>query len=134
MRKLITAILILSMILPAAALAQDPIVGTWYTYTGIVEDQELREKAYFELNTFTFTEDGDIFTSTYDVDESGITTAKDYKVIGLWTKDNGHYYVNIGFAGAVEVSVNNEMFFPVGSYSIRIRKLKPVNYTLDVRK
>lgn len=136
MKKLITIILIMVMILPAAALAdQDPVVGTWYTYTGVVEDPEIRKQAYYELSTFTFTEDGNVFASTYDISAEGITTAKDYKVIGLWTNENGHYYVNIGMTGAVEVSFDNDdMFFPVSSYSLRIRKLEPVNFALDMHK
>lgn len=134
MKKLIAVIMILALLAPAAVLAdRDPIVGVWCEYSGIVEDNETN--AYYEINTFTFTADGNVFSSRYDVNEDGITTVKDYKVIGLWTNENDHYYINIGFNGAVELFFDNEdLFFPVSSYSIRARKLKPVNYALDLRK
>ena len=136
MKRLITIILILALLLPAAALAdRDPIVGCWYVYTGVVEDPDIRKDTYYEISTFTFTEEGGVLSSTYDISEEGITTAKDYKMFALWTKENGKYYVNLGLDGAVELSFDGEdMFFPVSTYSIRVRKLKPVNYVLDLHK
>lgn len=136
MKKLIAVALVIVMFLSTASLAEkDPIVGTWYTYTGIVEDTEIRKQAYYEFSTFHFTEDGDIFTSTYDISEQGITTCKDYKVIGMWTKENGIYYVNIGLKGAVKLVYNEDsLFFPVSDYSIRVHKMTPVNYVLDIHE
>ena len=134
MKKLIAIILILAMLLPAVALAErDPIVGTWYVYTGIVEEPELKSKAYFEISLFSFTDDGIVFTSTYDVSEKGITTVNDYQMIGLWTNKDGKYYVNVGMKGAKEITVEeNSLFFPVDDYSIRVRKMEPVDFALDM--
>lgn len=134
MKKLIAVILFLALLLPAAALADDPIVGTWYTYSGIVEDPEIRKQAYYEISLFHFSEKGEVFSSTYDISEEGVTDCKDYKMIGMWTKEGSDYYINIGFEGAVKLSFDNdELFFPVSSYSIRLHKLVPVNYVLDIR-
>ena len=134
MKKITTVVLILSLLLPAAALADDtdPIVGAWYVYSGIVDDSQ----AYYEINVFLFTDDGNVFTSKYDVSKEGKTDVKDYSVIGLWTKESGKYYVNIGFSGAQEVEVHNDsMFFPVfDSYKIRIYKMISVNYAMDVKQ
>lgn len=134
MKKLITAILILSLLLPAASLAADPIVGTWYAYTGIVEDPEIREQAYYEFSTFHFTENGAVFSSTYDISADGDTSCKDYHVIGMWAKEGNDYYVNLGLNGAVKLYFDkDELFFPVSSYSLRLHKMVPVNYVLDIR-
>lgn len=134
MKKLITVILILSLLLPSAALAADPIVGTWYIYSGIVEDQEIREQAYYEFSTFHFSENGTVFSSTYDISEGGDTSCKDYHVLGMWTKEENDYYVNLGFNGAVKLYFDkDELFFPVSDYSLRLHKMVPVNYVLDIR-
>ena len=135
MKKLIAVLLILAVLIPVTAIAErDPIVGTWYIYSGIVDDSELREQAYFELSLFHFTEDGNIFSSTYDVSDKGITTVKDYKVIGLWTVKDGKYFVNIWMTGAKEVEIEaNSIFIPVNDYYIRIKKLDEVNYVTDMK-
>ena len=134
MKKLITLLLILAMLLPAAALAdRDPIVGTWYVYSGIAEKVELRKDIYLEINLFHFAEDGYIFSSTYDISEEGITTAKDYQKIGMWTNDNGRYYVNIGLKGPQELTCDGDsLFFPVSDYSIRVHRMTVVNFTKDI--
>jgi len=134
MKKLITVVLILALFLPAAALADDtdPIVGAWYVYSGIVEDSQV----YYEIYVFFFTDDGNVLSSKYDVSKEGKTDAKDYSVIGLWTKESGKYFVNIGFSGAQEIEIhNNSMFFPVhDSYKIRIYKMISVNYAMDFKQ
>ena len=128
MKKLIAFFLIVLLVVPVVSFADDPIVGTWYVYSGILNNDDV----CFELSLFSFTEDNFIFSSTYDVSKSYITTAKDYKAIGAWTIKNGRYYVNIGFKGAQEVFIENDsMFFPVSDFSIRIHKLTTVNYVLD---
>ena len=127
MKKLITVLLILAM-LPAAAFA-DEIVGLWYAYT------ETADQGY-EMYLFRFDDDGSFFSSTYKIDKQGITTAKDYKQIGVWTNKDDHFYVNIGFNGAQEVTMENGTFFlPMADdMAIRLRKLEAVDYALDVRR
>ena len=131
MKKLIAIFLIVLLVVPVASFADDPIVGTWYVYSGLLNNNDV----CLELSLFSFTEDNFIFSSTYDVSKSYITTAKDYKAIGVWTNENGRYYVNIGLKGAQEVFIENDsMFFPVSDFSIRIHKLTTVNYVLDYKQ
>ena len=131
MKKLIAFFLIVLLVVPVTSFADDPIVGTWYVYSGILNNDDV----CLELSLFSFTEDNFIFSSTYDVSKSYITTAKDYKTIGVWTNENGRYYVNIGFKGAQEVFIENDsMFFPISDFSIRIHKLTTVNYVLDYKQ
>ena len=137
MKKLLSVVLILALLLPAVSLAADPdpIVGTWYVYSGILDNSENKEGAYYEFSLFHFSENGQVFSSTYDVSEKGVTTCKDYQAIGAWIKEKGDYYVNVGLSGAVKLSFDKDtLFFPVSSYSIRLYKMTPVNYVLDFRK
>lgn len=133
MKKLLAVVLILALALPALALAdQDDIVGTWYFYSGLADDPVL----YFEIDTIHFSPEGNIFSSRYTVSSSGVTTCKDYNIIGFWTKEDGHYYINLGLNGAEEIDIeNNTVFFPVSeSYKLRFTKMKPVNYVIDLKQ
>ena len=131
MKKLFCLLLVL-LFVPIVAFSddQDPIVGTWYVYTGILEDPDV----YFELHTFHFSPDGNIFSSKYDVSKNGIKSPTDFNIIGLWTKENGKYYINIGLQGAQELKIENgTLFFPVtDEYMIRVIKMDQVNYAKDV--
>lgn len=133
MKKLLCILLIVALFLPSAVLADetDPIVGCWYVYSGFVDNSDI----YFEFHTFVFTFDGNVFSTKYDISEDGTTSAKDYHVIGLWTKEDGKYYINIGLEGAEELIVDNDtIFFPVtDSMKLRIRKMTPLNSVLDAR-
>ena len=129
MKKLITVLLILALLLPAASIASDSIVGIWYTYI------ELEDQGH-ELDIFRFDDDGSLFSSSYKIDKQGITTAKDYKQIGVWSNKDDHYYINLGFNGAKELAVEDStFFFPVtDDMAIRIRKLEAIDYALDIRR
>ena len=133
MKKLFIAVLILILALPVLACAdQDYIVGSWYVYSGFTED----DAEYLEIDTIHFTPEGGIFSNRYTVSSSGVTTCKDYSVIGLWTKEDGRYYINLGLNGPEEITIeNNTMFFPVTeSYKLRFIKMKPVNFVTDMKQ
>ena len=130
MKKLF-CLLIALLLVPLISFAEtpDPIVGTWYMYSGFVDDSDV----YFEFHTFTFTADGCVFSTMYDIGKDGTTSAKDYHVFAMWTKENDKYYINVGMQGAEElVFEKDSLFFPVSdSYKIRAWKMKQINYVKD---
>ena len=125
--------LLVLLLVPLISFAedQDPIIGTWYVYTGPLENYH----AYLEFNIFHFKPDGTIFNSQYDLDENGVTTTKDFKTVGLWTKENDIYFINFAMQGPHETTIeNNTMFIPVSTeYMIRVKRMDPINYTLDIK-
>lgn len=129
MKKLLAVILILALILPAAALA-DLIEGIWYAYTELSDDQG------YEMHIFRFDADGSFLSSTYTIDKQGVTKVKDYKLIGLWSNKDDHYYINIGLNGVQELTIEDGTFFlpMTDEIAIRVRKLEPVDYAFDIRR
>ena len=131
MKKIVCCLLVL-MLVPLLSLAdnQDYIVGTWYVYTGIVENND---DVYFEFHIFHFAPDGTVFSSKYDIGKDKTTTTTDFNVIALWTKDNGKYYINLGLQDPQELTIENDtLFFPVTSeYKVRVYKMNQVNYVKD---
>ena len=132
MKKLCIVALILVLAFPALAFAdQDYIVGSWYVYSGIMED----DAEYLEIDTIHFTADGGIFSNRYTVSSTGVTTCKDYSVIGLWTKENDRYYINMGSGPDEIVLESNTMFFPASKdYKLRFIKMRPINYVIDLKQ
>ena len=131
MKKVFVFLLALCFLLPAFALADDPITGLWYTYFG---DTATAQTQNFHI--FYFTDDGKITASQYDLTSEGITTSNDYNVIGIWTNDGGKYLVNIGLLGAEEVTVSDGfLFLPTPeSVKIRLRKMDLFNAVKDLKQ
>ena len=133
MKKLFCLLIVL-LLVPLFSFADDPdpIVGTWYIHSGLVDDSDI----YFEFHTFTFTAEGMVFSSKYDISKDGTTSPTDFNVIGVWTKDNEKYFINIGFKGAEELIFEKDsLFFPVSdSYKLRAWKMESINYVKDVKQ
>ena len=96
MKKLITIILILALLLPAAALADpDPIVGCWYV--SINQDDMKPEGRIpgisYEVRVLYFDETGIIKQGTFGFGNSyGLSESRDPLQVGSWSKnDNGKY-------------------------------------------
>ena len=132
MKRLLAVVLILALALPALALAdQDYIVGSWYVCSGFMDSPD----EYLEIDTIHFTPDGNIIGNRYTLTTSGITSCKDYSIIGLWTKENDRYYINMGSGPEEIVLESNTMFFPSSkSYKLRYIKMRPINYVIDLKQ
>ena len=132
MKKLFIAVLILVLALPVLACAdQDYIIGSWYVCSGFMED----DAEYIEIDMIHFTPDGNIIGNRYTLTSSGVTTCKDYSVIGLWTKENDRYYINMGSGPEEIVLESNTMFFPSSdSYKLRYIKMRPINFVIDLKQ
>lgn len=109
MRKLIAVILILSLLLPAAALASDPIVGCWYLYIDLIEHPEMKP-------TYG---DYDRIVDIYIFDASGTISLIEGTVTngmctptftgqGKWEKSLFDYKVSIVGIGETTMTVNGD--------------------------
>jgi len=133
MKKLITIILVLALLLPAAALAdQDPIVGYWYLY--------LDGKAYPELmknigdydsivDLYYFAEDGTVMTLE-NVLKNGSATPT-YTSQGKWEKSLFAYSFSIIGLGDGKISIKDdslELTLPNNNgLKMRLRKIVQFN-------
>jgi len=138
MKRLITIILILVMVVPAAALAdeQDPIVGTWYMYCDVPGSP--MESSYPDLDSslilFTFDKSGNIFY--IELDYKGTTvTPNDRIIAGKWKKNGSTYKVSIIAGGVSDAFIKNGMLhaavFNSDLYMV-LRKLEPFDFYTEM--
>lgn len=139
MKKLITIILILAMLLPAAALAEDrdPIVGSWY----MLYDKSLYpEMAANFSNTdliimiFSFQEDGTVIVTENDI-TNGVSKASG-AVAGKWEKGDPLYKYSILGMGQGDAYVDEGcIYLNIGTEDqrgyFRMRKMEPMNPYAD---
>ena len=134
MKKVFCVLIAALLLLPGLSVADspDPITGTWYVYSGIVDGSD---GVYYDFNTFHFTPDGLVYSSRYDVSADGTTTVQDYHAVGIWRHENGTYFINLAMQGEQETVIENgTMLVPVNeSYMIRVRKMEQVDYSQDVK-
>ena len=134
MKKLITVILILTLILPAAASADDPdpIVGNWYFLYDKSKCPELSSTFNgldLAISVYWFTENGIIYSSEVSVlGEKGTTG---YSPVGKWEKDDsGYHYSIIGIGESNLILENDEMLLNLPTnptFYMRIRRMLPFN-------
>ena len=97
MKKLITLLLILALLMPATVLADpDPIIGAWYImldYREYPETEQTAGKNYM-MYIMIFEESGTISgVSAESAQDTGIAAA--CSAIGTWTNSDGKYTVNL---------------------------------------
>ena len=132
MKKLITIILVLALILPAAALAErDPIVGYWYMYVDGNAYPELA--ANFGdydsiLSMFYFAEDGTVMILENAMKDGAATPR--FANQGKWEKNLFAYSFNIiGFGdGKITVKDDRIEFAPSSYNGVKIPLLKIVTF------
>ena len=96
MKKLLTIIMILAMLMPAAAVADpDPIVGCWYVS---INQDDLKPEGRitgisYEVRVLYFDETGIIKRGVFGFGNSyGLNEYRDPLTVGTWSKnDNGKY-------------------------------------------
>ena len=140
MKKLITVILIMAMLLPAAAMAADPIIGNWYFLYDKSEYPEIASmfgNADVSFSVYRFMESGTIMSTELSV--TGDTGTADYVAAGRWVKeDYGYKYSIIGIGEGKALVEGDNMFFATqgmeGVYML-LRRMVPFNpYSDYVRK
>ena len=129
-KRILVYVMMLSII-PIAAFADDSLItGAWYTFFDRVDDAG---QTYSEMNIFFFKQDGEIYSSRYDIAPSGETSAKDYKFIGYWLEKDGAYKCNIAMQGLTDMVMENEtLAIPINDYYWRCYKLQETNIETDV--
>jgi len=141
LKKLIIAILVLALVLPAAAMAedQDPIIGCWYFLfdkRAYPEIGSLFDNADISLSIYSFSQNGIIMSAdTTVVGEEG---TQRYIVAGRWEKkDNKYQYSILGVGEGEMIIEDDQLFFSVqdlqGYYMI-LRRMVPFNPYKDYVK
>ena len=141
MKKLITVILILALILPAAAIAEnDPVVGNWYFLFDASDYPELAsmfDNVDIAFSVYWFTESGTIMSTELSVTEGTGTT--NFVSAGRWSKENtGYKYSIIGLGEGKGILEGDNLFLSIqnaeGVYMM-MRRMVPFNpYNDYVRK
>ena len=139
MKKLIAIILIIALVMPALAAAEDrdPIVGSWY----MLYDKELYPEmsANFSncdwiIMVFSFLEDGTVICTENDItNNAGIPTSG---TAGKWEKGNPLYKYSIVGLGQGDAYVENGcIYLHIGDENqeayFRMRKMEPMNPYAD---
>ena len=136
MKRLITIILILALIIPAAAIAddRDPIVRAWYMYYNKFDAPEM-ESAFKGMDQqsgiYFFYEDGVIYISSIAI--SGKEGTPGYVSCGKWEKVNDKYIVSIMGIGQGDAIIegDNLLINIQDNYYLILHKLIPINPFTD---
>lgn len=138
MKKLLTLILAVALILPAAAMAEDrdPIVGCWYMFF----DGDMYPEAKFafgdcdnEISVYYFKQDGTIMMLDNTV--TGGTGNPIYTLCGRWEIRNGEYYISIISLGEGKTILDGDVLkipaFSVDNIFVIIHRIIPFNPYAD---
>ena len=137
MKKLITVILIMALLLPAAALAAEPIVGVWNMHIDLKEYPELKS-TYGDFDSLSdlyfFNEDGSI--SSLEGYVTGGACTPTFTGVGRWSKNGSKYNVSIMGVGETTATVSGaelHLKVPNVSYDIamKLRRLVTFNPYAD---
>lgn len=122
MKRLLTIVLILAILLPAAALAEDPIVGVWYMHIDLNKYPEMKTTfgQYDSLtDLYFFNADGTITVIEGIITDGACTPV--FSSAGKWEKSLFDYNVNIIGIGDTTMSISgNEAKLMVQNGNIKI--------------
>jgi len=138
MKRLITIVLILSLVVPAAALAEDPdpIVGCWYMCLDAKDtSQDFIDEGYlYSSMIVVFTPGGQILCQNTDFKESS-GTAADVSYVGKWNKKDDKYIASIIAVGENEALFSDDILaiclFNSKQYIV-LRRMTPFNIYNDI--
>lgn len=139
MKKLITIILVLALLLPAAALAADPdpIVGYWYMYyDGVAYPEFVSNFGNYDsfLDLYFFAEDGTIMLLENAIKDGSATPT--FTSCGKWEKKLFSYNFSIiGIGdGTIELNTDTMKIAPSSYNGIKmvLRKIIPFNPYKDI--
>ena len=133
MKKLITIILILAVLLPAAALAEDySPVGAWYMCYSKAATPEMAsnfgEEYDYVLDIFFFMDDGIVLEAEFGI--ANRTSNPSFHAAGKWEKTDDGYTFSITTFGTGKMKVEqNNIHLQVGGGAtyLKLRKM----YTFD---
>lgn len=141
MKKMLTIVLILTLAVPAAALAddQDPIVGCWYMCIaakdlpgGIVDEEYI-----YSPMIFVFTPGGQILVQETDFTESS-GTAGTVSNAGKWEKtEDGKYITSVIAIGENEAMLDSDILAACvlnSSTYVLLRRMIPFDIYNEMHK
>ena len=143
MKKLITIIMILATLLPAAALAidRDIIVGYWYMFIdGDFYPEFMANFGDYDyiLSAYFFAEDGTIYLLEADMKDGSASPA--FVSCGKWKKVKGirtYSYKIMGLGeGTLKVEEGGDMYLGIpgsDSASMHLRKISPFSPYTDYK-
>ena len=139
MKKLIAITMIMAVLVPAAALAADPIVGCWYLYVDLFEHPEM--KANYGncdriVDVYIFDESGTI-SLVEGVITDGMCTPS-FTAQGKWEKNLFGYNVSVLGFGQTTMTVNgDEAFMKIPNASVNVsmkfRRMIPFDMYSDYK-
>ena len=107
MKKLIAVILILALLLPAAALAADPIMGAWYImldYSAYPADSGGKSLLLYVL---LFDNQGKVFATTTEIMmDNTVNSLGD--CVGEWSNNDGVYTVSLIGIGTSNPTIEDD--------------------------
>ena len=131
MKKLITIIMILAFLLPAAAMAEeDPIVGAWYLYFDSNVSPEFKQNFGndFIVSVYLFMKDGTILMTETDILDG--SSQPMFGSAGKWSKETKDYKYSIVGLGEGKLFLEDErmnlQLNGTTSY-MQFRKMYPFN-------
>ena len=133
MKKLITIILILALLLPAAALADD-IVGTWYMLydkTVVPEMAATFDNCDLIVASYSFMPDGSIILTENDVKDGN--SDPHYGPAGKWEANGSEYTYSIIGLGSGRAVVKDGMIYLTlnEKICIKLHRMEPFNPYTD---
>lgn len=132
MRKLITVILVLALLLPALALAeQDPIVGYWYAYyDGAVYPEFMQSFGNYDsaISLYYFAENGSIILLENDMKDGSATPT--FTSCGKWEKKLFSYNFSIiGLGeGTIELQTDTMKIAPSSYNGMKMTLRKIISF------
>ena len=138
MKKLITIILAVALILPTAALAEklDKIIGSWY----MLSDRTVVPETTFGpqpliIGVYSFMEDGSILITQCSIDGNDGNAV--FAVGGQWEKQKSDYHFKLqGYGEGKAYIKDNFLFIQMAGTNIymKLRKMEPFNPSKDYVK
>ena len=132
MKKLIAITLILALILPAVALAEDPdpIVGAWYLYfdSNVTPEFVANFNYDFIVGVYLFMKDGTILSTETDIKDGSSQPL--FGAAGKWSKESKDYkYSIIGLGEGTAYVADERIGLQLSGTTtyMELRKLYPFN-------
>lgn len=130
MKKFLCLILIVALLIPVVAFADDPIVGTWYMLYDKNKVPEMAsnfQNCDLIISTYSFLSDGSIYLAEHDVtDKNSVPMSA---VAGKWEKQTFDYTYNvIGLGSGKAIVDKDEIYLEINSTShlyLKLRRMLP---------
>lgn len=130
MKKLLCVLLIIALLVPVMAFADDPIVGVWYLLYDKSECPEMApnfQNVDYAVCAYIFMEDGSIYLAEHDITNSISTPIS--SVSGKWEKSLFNYTYNIiGFGSGNAVIDKDDLLLQMQNSTVYVKLHRMIPY------